>query len=122
MVERFKGQEIYSLPVIEIIPPETSDYFDRTNKYDGSTEEICPGRFSEAEKAELEKTAADVHRVLGLRQYSRSDFIVADDGVYFLEVNTLPGLTPTSLLPLSIKTIGSSYLEFITHLLNDATN
>ena len=122
VIERFKGQEIYSLPVIEIIPPETSDYFDRTNKYDGSTEEICPGRFSEAETTTLQQAAADVHQTLGLRQYSRSDFIVADDGVYFLEVNTLPGLTPTSLLPLSIKTIGSSYSELITHLLTDAIN
>ncbi len=121
VVERFRGQDILALPIIEIVPPDTADYFDRTNKYDGSTKEICPGRFSAEEKTKMEEIARLVHRTLDLRQYSRSDFIVAGDDIYFLEVNTLPGLTPASLLPLSINTIGSSYQEFVIHLLNDAS-
>ena len=93
VVERFQDQDILALPIIEIVPPETADYFDRTNKYDGSAEEICPGRFSQAESTEMEEIARRVHQALDLRQYSRSDFIVAEDGIYFLEVNTLPALS-----------------------------
>ena len=61
-----------------------------------------------------------MHNELGLSQYSRSDFIVAPDGVYFLEVNTLPGLTTESLFPKALDAVGVSYSGFIQHLLLDA--
>ena len=120
VVERFRDQSIYRLPAIEIVPPAESLFFDYENKYNGKTEEICPGRFSKAEKTALEDAATMVHQTLGLAQYSRSDFIVTADGVYFLEVNTLPGLTSESLLPRSLSAVGCSYSHFIEHLLLDA--
>lgn len=119
VIERYRGEELYALPPTEIVLPKHSDYFDATNKYDGSAEEICPGRFHRTEKSELMRVAKLVHNTLNLSQYSRSDFIIADDGIYFLEVNTLPGLTKESLLPKAIASVGGTYKEFITHLLTD---
>lgn len=120
ILENFRDQALYQLPPIEIVPPTKSSFFSTDVKYSGETDEICPGRFSKKEKQELSEAAALVHQLLGLRQYSRSDFIVADDGVYFLEVNTLPGLTPQSLFPKSMEAVGSSYGDLVTHLLATA--
>jgi D-alanine-D-alanine ligase len=89
-------------------------------KYNGSTQELCPSSFNQKTKDALEEAARTIHKTLDLSQYSRSDFIVAPDGVYFLEVNTLPGLTKESLLPKAITAIGGSYKDFITHLITDA--
>jgi D-alanine-D-alanine ligase len=105
------------LPAIEIVPPPSAQFFSADVKYSGETEEICPGRFSKDEKQELSALAQEVHQLLGLRQYSRSDFIVASDGIYFLEVNTLPGLTSQSLFPRSMEAVGSSYKELVNHLI-----
>ncbi|MDA8596721.1 D-alanine--D-alanine ligase [Candidatus Pacebacteria bacterium] len=120
VVENFRGERVYRLPSIEIVPPSESGFFAADVKYTGETEEICPARFSRTVKQELEATAHKVHTLLDLRQYSRSDFIVADEGIYFLEVNTLPGLTEHSLVPKSLAAVGCSYYDFIDHLLTDA--
>jgi D-alanine-D-alanine ligase len=120
VVERYRDTPLYALPPIEIVPPIKSEYFDATVKYSGETEEICPARFTHDVKQEIERVAKLVHSHLGLSQYSRSDFIVADDGIYFLEVNTLPGLTKQSLLPKAIDAVGGTYCDFLTHLLTDA--
>jgi len=126
VIDNFRNQSIYSLPAIEILPPPEANFFDYTAKYSGESEELCPGRFSRKEKEELEEIAALVHSTLNLSQYSRSDFIVADkrdnqeEGVYFLEVNTLPGLTPNSLLPKALNAVGCHYNDFVQHLLINA--
>lgn len=119
VIERYRNEPLYALPPIEIIPPEEAEFFDNTVKYNDTTQELCPSTFPKAIKDEIEKTSKLVHETIGLSQYSRSDFIVADDGIYFLEVNTLPGLTPTSLLPKAIAAVGGTYSDFITHLLTD---
>ena len=108
------------MPPIEIVPPQSADFFDYKVKYDDTTKEICPGRFSRDVKEEIERAAKRAHETIGLSQYSRSDFIVADDGIYFLEVNTLPGLTKSSLFPKAIAAVGGTYEDFITHLITDA--
>jgi len=120
VLNRFRDREIYTLPPIEIVPPASADFFANDVKYNGQTEEICPGRFSRGEKEEIERVAQSVHEVLDLSQYSRSDFMVGQDGIYFLEVNTLPGLTSESLFPKAMIAIGSSYEELIKHLILDA--
>lgn len=120
VIERFRGQSTYTLPPIEIIPPHNQDFFTYQAKYSNETIELCPSRFAPSEKAEIERLAEIVHRELDLRQYSRSDFIIASDGIYFLEINTLPGLTETSLLPKALDAVGCSYTEFLHHLLTDA--
>jgi D-alanine-D-alanine ligase len=120
VLDRFRGEETYVLPPIEIVPPESAAFFTNAAKYDGSTDEICPGRFARRETEEMERVARLVHETLGLSQYSRSDFMVAKDGVYFLEVNTLPGLTSESLFPKAMVAVGSTYEELVRHLIQDA--
>jgi len=118
VLDKFRNEEIYTLLPVEIIPESESGFFDYEAKYGGGTTEICPGNFSEAEKLELQKLAKKAHQVLGLRHYSRSDFIIHPKrGIYILETNSLPGLTQESLFPKSLKAIGSSLEEFVEHLI-----
>lgn len=120
IVEGLRGSEFYRLPTIEIIPPASHNFFAYDVKYNGTTDEICPGRFTRSEKEALEEAAEKAHRILGLSHYSRSDFIVSDKGVYFLETNTLPGLTTESLLPKALAAVGHSYDDFVLHLIDQA--
>ncbi len=117
VLEGYRGKSHYVMPVIEIVPPHGKEYFDLEAKYSGLTDEIVPGRFSKAERELLSLLAKDVHTHMELRHISRSDFIVAADGVYFLEVNTLPGLTDQSLFPKAMTSVGGSYRDLIVHLL-----
>ncbi len=120
VIERFRDTELYALPPIEIIPPASAEFFNNEVKYNGATQEICPGNFDIHTKHDIESASRLIHSTLNLSQYSRSDFIVNRDGVYFLEVNTLPGLTEESLLPRALAAVGSTYESFISHLLTDA--
>ena len=120
VVEGFRGSRLYRFPPIEIVPPEYADFFDFDAKYSGTTREICPGQFSDTEKEALLDTAAHVHELLGLTQYSRSDFMVRNGHVYFLEVNTLPGLTSGSLFPKAVAAVGARYDDLIEHLVETA--
>lgn len=117
IVDNFRGEEHYVLPVVEIVPPEKSVFFDYDAKYSGRSREVCPSNFSLKTKRELENLARLAHKELGCRHYSRTDFIVSPRGIYLLEVNTLPGLTAESLLPKSIEAIGVSYPDFLDHLI-----
>lgn len=122
VVDNFRGQKIYSLPPVEIVPPK-GKLFDYDSKYNGESREICPGNFTEKEKKKIEDVAKLIHEKLGLRHYSRSDFIVSPRrGVYFLEVNTLPGLTEESLIPKSLKAVGVEIKDFLLHLLHLAVH
>lgn len=117
VVEGLRGEELYGLPSVEIIPP-ADDFFSYDAKYIGGTQEICPGNFSRVDTEELQRVAKVMHRALGLRHYSRSDFIVAPKGIYYLETNTLPGFTPESLMPRSLATVGITLPDFFSHLVN----
>lgn len=120
VLENFRNQSLYTLPPIEIIPPQTHDFFAADVKYTGETVELCPGRFSFSENAALLEAATAVHLALNLSHYSRSDFMVRNGEVYFLEVNTLPGLTKESLLPKAAEAVGLSYDQLIDHLVATA--
>ncbi|MFA6445658.1 MAG: D-alanine--D-alanine ligase [Candidatus Paceibacterota bacterium] len=118
VIEQFRGKKIYSLPPVEIRKPKTSSFFDFDAKYGGTSEEICPGNFSEKEKKEIERMAVEAHKALGLLHYSRSDFIVTPRrGIYILETNNLPGLTEESLLPKSLNAVGATLNLFLDHLI-----
>ena len=119
VVDDFRGEQLYALLPIEIVPPKESPFFDYYAKYSGKSQEICPGNFSPKEKSALQKLSKMVHAALGLRHYSRTDFIVHPRrGIYFLEVNTLPGLTEESLLPKALSAIGCSLPQFLEHVLS----
>ena len=98
-----------ALPVIEIAP--LTGFYDYKNKYQaGSTIETCPVELSETLTKRMQGYAEDVFKALRLRNYARMDFMLAeDDRMYCLEANTLPGMTPTSLLPQEAQAIGVSY-------------
>lgn len=109
-----------ALPCVEIVP-KTGGY-DYSNKYSaGATQEICPGRLSPELSKKMGEMAVLVHKTLGLRTYSRSDFMIdQNDNIYFLEVNTLPGMTPTSLVPQEAAAVGISYEDLCEIIIKDA--
>lgn len=100
-----------ALPVIEILPNE--GFYDYKNKYQaGLTREVCPAQLSDADTNKLQALALRVHQALRLGSYSRVDFIMSEQGEFVcLEANTLPGMTPTSLLPQEALAAGVSYVE-----------
>ena len=108
-----------ALPSVEIVPKV--DFYNYENKYKaGATEEICPGRCTPEVEKQMGDMALKVHNILGLRTYSRSDFIVDKyDNAWFLEVNTLPGMTPTSLVPQEAAAVGISYEDLCEIIVND---
>jgi len=120
-LEDFRNDKIYVFPAVEIIPPRDCQFFDTESKYNGQSTEICPSRFSYGDRAKISEVAGLVHEALDLAQYSRSDFIVSDKGVYFLEVNTLPGLTPESLYPKAAASVGLDIKTLVRHLVEAAT-
>jgi D-alanine-D-alanine ligase len=101
-----------ALPIIEIIP-KTAEFYDYAHKYQpGFTSEICPADLAPDISARLQASAAQVHRALQLGYYSRVDFMLDKNNSHFcLEANTLPGMTPTSLLPQEAAAAGISYNE-----------
>lgn len=105
-----------ALPVIEIIPK--TGFYDYENKYqEGATVEICPAEVDPAIAEKMQETALEVFKALRLEYYSRIDFMVSEDGgVYCIEANTLPGMTPTSLFPQEAAASGMSYNELCNKL------
>jgi D-alanine-D-alanine ligase len=117
LVERFiRGRELtvgilgdQVLPIVEIHPLD--GFYDYTNKYTkGRTEYFCPARLPDETTREIQQYALAAHRSLGRTVYSRIDFLLEKDlHPYCLEVNTLPGMTATSLLPKAAAAIGWSF-------------
>jgi D-alanine-D-alanine ligase len=114
--EYIKGREFTcgvlgqtALPLVEIIPNE--GFYDYEHKYQpGATAEICPAELDAETTAKIQKAALQAHNALGMQVYSRSDFLLNSDGdIYCLEVNSLPGMTPTSLLPQEAAAVGIGY-------------
>ena len=106
-----------ALPSIEIIPK--TGFYDYENKYQpGAAEEITPAPIPPEWEKRLGEAALTVFHALGLSVYSRADFIVTEDGTpWFLEINTLPGMTPTSLLPQEAAAVGIGYGELCERII-----
>ena len=109
------------LPVIEI-RTASDQWYDYHNRYaQGGSEHVIPAPLTPATGARLQEIALTAHRALGLRDLSRADFIVTDsEEIVLLEVNTLPGMTPTSLFPDGASAIGISFPELMDKLINSA--
>ena len=118
VIDEFRNQKHYALPIVEIIPPAQSDFFSYDAKYGGQTRELCPSNFDMPTKRAIEAMAITAHNSIGGRHYSRSDFIISKRGIYLLEINTLPGLTAESLLPKALNAVGSSHKELLEHLIS----
>ena len=106
-----------ALPSIEIVPKE--GFYDYENKYQpGAAAEFCPASIPAGWEQRLGEAALTVFHALGLSVYARADFIVTQDGTpWFLEINTLPGMTPTSLLPQEAAVTGIGYGELCERII-----
>ncbi|TSC77851.1 MAG: D-alanine-D-alanine ligase [Parcubacteria group bacterium Gr01-1014_29] len=120
VLENFNGERHHVLHPIEIIPPE-GRFFDYTAKYDGSTKEIPAPFFGEMLRL-IKTTALTAHRVLGCRQYSRTDMIMKGTKLYVLETNTLPGLTKESLFPKAASWAKLEFPQLLDHLVQLAVS
>ena len=109
-----------ALPVIEIAPKQ--GFYDYKNKYQaGSTVETCPARLSREETEKIQRLAELAYEALRMKSYARMDFMKNDQGEFFcLEANTLPGMTPTSLLPQVAAAVGMSFEELCEKILQYA--
>jgi len=106
------------LPPILIRPGKDCEFFNYTSKYiPDAAEEICPAPVSDEITAALGAAALAAHEALGLSGYSRSDFILHEGELMLLETNTLPGMTPNSLLPKSAKAAGMSFEDLLARLI-----
>lgn len=130
--EKIRGREITvpllddrALSPIEIVPPE-SGRFDYVSKYQSGAEaaqELCPAPITESERREVSEAALKLYRALGLAVYSRADFILDDEGrAWCLEINTLPGMTPASLIPKAAAVEGMSYAQLCEKIVELSLN
>ncbi len=113
------NEELQGLPVIEIVPGEGSSFFDYDAKYKaGASEEICPAEISDELTALAQKYGVAAHKALRLTGYSRTDIMLSEDGsLYLLETNTIPGMTPTSLMPQAAAEYGLAFPELLEKLI-----
>lgn len=113
------NNELQPLPVIEIVPGKEFAFFDYDAKYKaGASEEICPARISDELTVQVQKYGVAAHKALRLRGYSRTDIMLSKEGsLYLLETNTIPGMTPTSLLPQAAAEHGLAFPEFLEKLI-----
>lgn len=108
------------LPPIEILP-KNSKFFDYNSKYskNASLERIPAIGISKKQREYISKLTIDIHKLLGCRLYSRSDYLVTDNKIYYLETNTLPGMTNTSLVPQEAISIGIQFKELISFFIEN---
>lgn len=106
-----------ALPSVEIIPKV--GFYDYANKYQaGAADEVCPADIPAEWERRMADSAKEVFRTLGLCVYARADYIITPDGTpYFLEINTLPGMTPTSLVPQEAAAVGIGYGELCERII-----
>ncbi len=105
-----------TLPPVEIIPKE--GFYDYKNKYQGTTEEICPAQIPQAVTNEMSRLTKLGFEALRMQHYARFDFLLDGNGkLWCLEANALPGMTPTSLLPQEAEAVGISYPDLCETLL-----
>ncbi len=116
VIEEPNSSSLISLPLTEIV--SKGSFFDYKNKYsENGAEEITPARVSDVLSLKAQKIAQQTHLSLGCRGFSRTDFIIKDDLLYVLEINTIPGLTNFSLLPKAAKYIGIDFPELLDRLI-----
>lgn len=114
----FDGKEVSTLPLIEIV--SDNEYFDYDAKYNGHSQEICPAPVSEEVRELVQKTTAKIYFRLGCKGIVRMDYILAEDGLYFLEINTIPGMTSASLVPRMIRTAGLDLTALLSTIIENS--
>jgi D-alanine-D-alanine ligase len=105
------------LPITEIIA--SNDFFDYEAKYEGKSDEITPAKISDELMNKLSQSSKNVYNQIGLMGFSRSEFIVNDYGIYYLETNTVPGLTSESILPQQAKCAGITLEDLFSNAIKE---
>ena len=118
-VIQYKG-ETKVLPMTEIV--SENDFFDYEAKYEGKSDEITPARISEVDRQKLENVAKKIYKILQMKGFSRSEFILVDGEPYFLEMNTVPGMTEESLLPKQAKEANIDLSDLFDNAIQMALN
>lgn len=112
------NKKIEVLPITEIV--SDNDFFDYEAKYLGESQEITPARISEEEKVKVEEVAKKVYKVLNMKGFSRSEYILVNGEPYFLELNSVPGLTKESILPQQAAVAGITLKDLFLNAVRQA--
>ena len=113
----FNGTENVALPVIEIITE--NEFFDYEAKYNGHSREVCPAQIPDALRDEIQETSKKIYAHLGCSGLVRVDYIASEEGLYFLEVNTIPGMTAASLVPQMVRAACLDMTDFLTTVIEN---
>ena len=114
----YDGNDYVALPVIEILTD--NEFFDYEAKYNGHSKEVCPAQIPESLKEEIQETSKRIYAHLGCSGLVRVDYIASEDGLYFLEVNTIPGMTAASLVPQMVRAAGLSMTDFLSSIIENS--
>ncbi|MCQ2115705.1 MAG: D-alanine--D-alanine ligase [Bacteroidales bacterium] len=114
-VYRQADGSVMALPVIEIV--SENEFFDYDAKYNGKSQEICPARITEEERELIQDASRKIYGRLDCSGVVRIDFILSEAGLYFLEINGIPGMTSASLVPQMVRTAGLSMPDFLTDII-----
>ena len=114
----YNGKENVALPVIEIITE--NEFFDYEAKYNGHSREVCPAQIPDALRDEIQEVSKKIYSHLGCAGLVRVDYIASEKGLYFLEVNTIPGMTSASLVPQMVRAAGMSMTDFLSTVIDNA--
>ena len=112
------GKEIVALPVIEII--SENEFFDYEAKYNGRSREVCPAQIPDSLRDQIQAASKKIYAHLGCAGLVRVDYISSEDGLYFLEVNTIPGMTAASLVPQMVRAAGMDMTNFLTAIIENS--
>lgn len=112
------GGEVKALPVIQIVTD--NEYFDYEAKYNGLSRELCPAPISEEKSSLIQETTKKIYSHLGCKGLVRVDYICGDQGLYFLEVNVIPGMTNASLVPKMIRAAGMDITSFLSTIIENS--
>ena len=110
--------ELIVLPITEIV--SHNSFFDYKAKYEGASEEITPARISEEDRKTVSKIALNLYKALDIKGFSRAEYIIKNGVPYFIEINTIPGLTEESILPQQAKAAGISLEQLFESSINEA--
>ena len=115
-----EGEAATALPVIEIVPQKGGGFYDYEAKYSaGGSDHLIPPRLSDEVQNQIQAQSLQVHRALGCRGVTRCDWICNDAGLWFLEINTTPGMTETSLVPDAARAHGIEFPQLVAQLVGN---
>ena len=114
----FDGKEHVALPVIEIITE--NEFFDYEAKYQGLSREVCPAQIPDSLRDRIQEVSKKIYAHLGCTGLVRVDYICSDEDLYFLEVNTIPGMTSASLVPQMVRAAGLSMTDFLSTVIENS--